>query len=121
MTYQEALDKALTVKWKLGTCSEGEQCWCRTIIPVEDIEWKEKIELQDRFLTHSLYIVSTGEMHKQVAERIVEDHNVIVALSEAMEVEVARLKAKLEDVEINLSQAEIRRQEMLRDLMFKNI
>jgi hypothetical protein len=31
MTYQEAINKSLTLKWKVGTCSQGEECWCRTI------------------------------------------------------------------------------------------
>jgi hypothetical protein len=96
MIYQEAEDKALTVKWKIGTCGEGEKCWCRTIIPVEPILYSEyqMIDTESEYM-----IVGSGEMNKSVAERIVEDHNVIVALSEAMEVEVARLKAKLNEVD----------------------
>ena len=75
MNYQEAEDKALTVKWKIGTCSQGEECWCRTIVPVEAILYSE-YEYID---TESEYsIVRAGEIHKQVAERIVEDHNMVL-------------------------------------------
>jgi len=31
MNYGEAIDKSLTVKWKVDTCQQGEECWCRVI------------------------------------------------------------------------------------------
>lgn len=82
MTHQEALDKALTVKWGIGYCSQGEQCWCRSIVPVEDITWEEIYnednEETKEVVIHPMYIVATGEMYKEVAERIVTDHNKVL-------------------------------------------
>jgi len=98
MTYEEAEAKALSVKWKIGTCGEGEKCWCRTIVPVEPILYSEyqMIDTESEYM-----IVGSGEIHKEVAERIVEDHNVIVACREAMDVaqwESDRLQEKLEEL-----------------------
>ena len=69
MTYQEAIDKSFTVKWKTGTCSQGEQCWCRTIEPVEPILYKDG-DTED-----SYYIVGSAEMLKETAEYFVKLHN----------------------------------------------
>ena len=41
MTYQEAKEKVFTVKWQIGTCGQGEECWCRTINPIEPILYKD--------------------------------------------------------------------------------
>lgn len=41
MTYQEAIEKGFRVEWKLGTCEQGERCWCRTIEPTEPIMYKD--------------------------------------------------------------------------------
>lgn len=69
MTYQEAIDKSFTVKWMVKTCIQGEQCWCRTIGPVEPIPYKDgdSIELY--------YIVQDGQMSKETAEYFVKLHN----------------------------------------------
>ena len=41
MTYEEAQEISLQVKWKTNTCNQGEQCWCRTIVPVVPILYSE--------------------------------------------------------------------------------
>ena len=69
MTYQEAIDKSFTTKWKIGTCSQGEQCWCRTIKPVEPILYK------DGNSDDPYYIVQSGQMLKETAEYFVKLHN----------------------------------------------
>ena len=69
MTYQEAIDKSFTVKWKVGTCSQGEQCWCRTI------ELAEPILFDDGNTLSEYYIVRSGEMLKETAEYFVKLHN----------------------------------------------
>ena len=69
MTYQEAIEKAFTVKWKLGTCEQGERCWCRTIEPVEPIMYQDHEDIEPYF------IVKSGQMRKDVANYFVELHN----------------------------------------------
>ena len=69
MTYQEAIDKSFTIKWKVGTCSQGEQCWCRTIEPIEQILYIDG-DIED-----SYSIVRRGEMLKETAEYFVKLHN----------------------------------------------
>lgn len=69
MTYQEAINESINRTWVIGTCSEGEKCWCRTIRCVppllfEDGEHKEEY-----------YVVRTGEVHKELVEYIVKLHN----------------------------------------------
>jgi hypothetical protein len=68
MTQQEAVNESFNRKWKLGTCGQGEICWCRTITcdPPLHIETDEKKE----------YFVSPGGyMDTRLAEYIVELHN----------------------------------------------
>jgi hypothetical protein len=68
MTYQEAYKKALEVKWKVGPCFSGEQCWCRIIMPEIPIKFdKDDIE--------EVQIVSSASINKDMAEYIVELHN----------------------------------------------
>ena len=69
MTYQEAIDKSFTTKWKIGNCSQGEQCWCRTIKPVEPILF------EDGDTEEEYYVLKGGEVHKETAEHIVKLHN----------------------------------------------
>ena len=69
MTYQEAKEKAFTVKWEIGTCSQGEECWCRTINPVEPILYK------DGDIENEYYIIGSGELNKETAEYLVKLHN----------------------------------------------
>lgn len=37
MTYKEAQELSLTIKWKTSVCIQGEECWCRIIEPLEPI------------------------------------------------------------------------------------
>ena len=68
MTYQEAYKKALEVEWKVEPCFSGENCWCRTIVPKEPINYDiDNIE--------EVYIVSSASVNKAMAEYIVELHN----------------------------------------------
>jgi hypothetical protein len=67
MTYEEAQQKALTVKWKATPCSQGEDCWCRIIEPEEKIIYDEDEEY---------YIVGSGSIPQKEAEHLVELHNI---------------------------------------------
>lgn len=69
MTYQEAIEKAFTLKWELGTCEQGERCWCRTIEPVEQIMYQDHEDMEPYF------VVKSGQMLKEVAHYFVELHN----------------------------------------------
>ena len=73
MTYDEAEEKALNMKWKVGTCSQGEECWCRTILPVEEV-----IMTGEGVNDTSYMIVGPAEMYAKVAHRIVYDHNRLI-------------------------------------------
>lgn len=66
MTYNEAQQYSLTVKWKTATCTQGEKCWCRAILPEEEILDKDGNEI---------IIVHDGAMPKEYAEHIVKLHN----------------------------------------------
>lgn len=76
LTYDEALKLSLTRRWKIGICSQGDWCWCRTIELEEPIDFFENSLLTgcgfDDKLTH---ISSDGELSKIVAEHIVQLHN----------------------------------------------
>lgn len=72
MTYEEAQELSLTVKWKTVTCSQGEECWCRTISPEEPILYSEyqMIDTEQEYT-----IVRPGELNKDLAEHLVRLHN----------------------------------------------
>ena len=72
MTYEEAQEISLQVKWKTSTCGEGEQCWCRTIVPIEPILYSE-YEMIDTGQEYT--IVRPGELNKDLAEHLVRLHN----------------------------------------------
>jgi hypothetical protein len=74
MDYQEAILKSLTSKWKVDTCSQGEQCWCRIVRCVEPIIFKEKEDLDEE----EYYIVGSGKLNKEIVEHIVKIHNQII-------------------------------------------
>jgi len=71
MNYQEAIEKSLTVKWKVDTCHEGERCWCRVIRGEEPILYKELDDSDEE----EYYIVGSGELNKETVEHIVSLHN----------------------------------------------
>jgi hypothetical protein len=69
MDYKEAIEKSLTVKWKIGFCKAGEECWCREILPAEEILYL------DGDFEYPYTIVHSGEMNKKHAEHFVKLHN----------------------------------------------
>jgi hypothetical protein len=71
MTYEEAQEISLQVKWKTDTCIQGEECWCRTIVPVVPISF-----LEDNWSVAQDYtIVRPGELNQDLAEHFVRLHN----------------------------------------------
>jgi len=69
MNYQKAIEKSLTIKWKVDVCSQGEQCWCRVIRCEDPILFKESDDLEE------YYVVRSGELNKETVEHIVKIHN----------------------------------------------
>jgi len=78
--YEDARDYSLTVPWKIATCSSGESCWCRIILPIEDIGWTEtevhpgnNHQLEAK---HNLdAIIPDGSLDRITAEYIIKIHN----------------------------------------------
>lgn len=66
MTYKEAQEKALSVRWKTSICFSGEECWCKVIEPEEPIKDNHG---------EDIYIVPSGSISKEYAEHIVKLHN----------------------------------------------
>jgi hypothetical protein len=70
--YEEAKKYSLTILWKIDVCNVGENCWCRLILPTEQIFYKYKIGEEEK--TEELESIS-GSIHKETAEHLVELHN----------------------------------------------
>jgi hypothetical protein len=81
MTYDEATEKALNIKWVIDTCSQGEECWCRIIKPVETI-MSTNSGYDGSDYEEEYWVTRPGEIKKEVAERIVSDHNMVVMWDE---------------------------------------
>lgn len=71
MNHEQAIQKSLTVPWKLDVCKEGEKCWCRIIRPTEKIEYVSKSDGP----TVLDCVVDYGSIDKETAEYVVELHN----------------------------------------------
>ena len=69
MTYEEAIKESLNRKWKVGTCSQGEQCWCRTIRCEPPMMYMEVHE------EHEYLPIDAATAQKEVVEHIVSLHN----------------------------------------------
>lgn len=76
-----------TIRWKTEVCNQGEQCWCRLIVPETPQKDNEGVEM---------YIVPSGTLPKVNAEHIVMCHNLILDIS-GMEMTKAKkvVKSKL--------------------------
>lgn len=83
MTYDEAEEQALKVRWKISTCGVGEECWCRIILPEETIHINHSDGITEYDSVYS--VVDSGAVSKEVAERIVSDHNMVVMWDEMLE------------------------------------
>ena len=66
MNYKEAILYSIKVKWKVDVCAQGEECWCRIIVPEKPIENSDD---------EDVYIIGQGVMDKEHAEHIVKLHN----------------------------------------------
>ena len=66
MTYKEAQELAMKVRWKTEECFSGSDCWCELIVPETDI-------IDDD--GNKICIIPTASVLKNVAKYIVELHN----------------------------------------------
>lgn len=76
MNYEEARKHSFNIPWKLDVCHVGEKCWCRLILPTEEIKYihvykdtgletEEEIE----------WIIPDGSIDKETAEYFVDLHH----------------------------------------------
>lgn len=72
--YESAHAHSLTVPWKLETCNVGESCWCRIIVPIEPIKYKNTVGDTER-IDEIDYIIPDGSIDKETAEYFVDLHN----------------------------------------------
>ena len=80
MKYEEAQQKALTIKWKTTPCHQGEECWCRIIEPTEPILYDDN---EEYYIVGSGSIPKLEEMKEQfyIGEGITTDKEVIYIYS----------------------------------------
>jgi hypothetical protein len=71
--YDEAHKYSLTIPWKLETCNVGETCWCRIILPIEKILYKNQPD--GEIVQEFEYIIPDGSVDKETAEYVVNLHN----------------------------------------------
>lgn len=67
LDYAQAQALALESRWKTEPCHVGESCWCAIVVPETPIEYDGA--------NNQYYVIGAGEISRQVAERIVADHN----------------------------------------------
>jgi hypothetical protein len=73
--YEEARRYSLTIPWKLEVCNVGKECWCRAILPTEEIKYTHKFSTGKEVVEELEYIVPDGSISKIFAEYIVNLHN----------------------------------------------
>lgn len=71
LTHKEAAELLYKTKWKTSLCSAGKECWCRIIVPIKPIYWKDK----NTQVTQEIYIAGSGSIDKKSAEYIIKLHN----------------------------------------------
>lgn len=69
LNYEEAQKLAINSKWKTKECAQKD-CWCVIVVPETPIKYKIGDGLEDEY-----YIISSGEVSRELGERIVNDHN----------------------------------------------
>lgn len=71
MKYTEAIQESLKRKWVIGTCSQGEQCWCRTVRCEEPVMFIESEDVDPQ----ELFVVRPGELGIEYVNHIIKLHN----------------------------------------------
>ncbi len=79
MNQEEAEAYSLTIPWKTEVCHVGEDCWCRVVVPIEEIKYTYNVNphgdiVEKREDTLDV-IIPDGSVDKTTAEYIVRIHN----------------------------------------------
>lgn len=74
MTYEQAWELAKKTEWKVQSCFSGKKCWCKMIVPVKPIKYKELHST----IPQKIVIVSAGAIDTPTAQHIVNVHNAFV-------------------------------------------
>lgn len=69
LSYSEAMIESFKRKWVIDTCSQGEDCWCRTI------KTDPPIHFLDGDSVEEYHVVGMASLDRQMAEYIVKLHN----------------------------------------------
>jgi hypothetical protein len=75
MNYEEAIKESLKVKWVVGPCPTGEECWCRVVKCDPPVMYREREEDEDE---EEYWPIRSGEVGKETVEHIVEAHNKLI-------------------------------------------
>ena len=81
LNYQQAIEESLKRRWKIGTCSQGEECWCRTIKCEDPLMFSESDDSEEE----EYHVVRSGELNRETVEHLVRIHNQQVESLESRE------------------------------------
>jgi len=74
--YDEAIKHSFNTPWKLSLCNTGESCWCRIILPVETIKYKNISSSTGKETIEEIeWIIPDGSIDKETAEYFLELHH----------------------------------------------
>jgi hypothetical protein len=71
MNYVEAIKESLNRKWKVTTCSQGEECWCRVASCDPELHYNED-GLEEIYPFNP---IGAGEVQQEIVEHLVKIHN----------------------------------------------
>ena len=81
LNYQQAIEESLKRRWKIGTCSQGEECWCRMIKCEDPLMFSESDDSEEE----EYHVVRSGELNRETVEHLVRIHNQQVEFLESIE------------------------------------
>jgi len=81
VSHEEVVKKSFETKWMLGTCKDGESCWCSSIRCDPPLMHKDP----DSSEQQEYFPVKEGYMDKKTAEYFVRLHNNAVDFSKTFD------------------------------------
>ena len=70
LDYGQAITESLSRKWKIDTCQQGEECWCRVIKCDPPLFFVESNRDEQEYC-----VIRSGELCKETVEHLVKLHN----------------------------------------------
>lgn len=70
LDYGQATTESLLRKWKIDTCQQGVECWCRVIKCDPPLFFVESNRDEQEYC-----VVRSGELGKETVEHLVKLHN----------------------------------------------